>query len=117
MPFDQSTYQPEVKDEVLDTLVKAREWLSDPAHWHKGSHGVRGLDGKYAATCAWGALGLVLGQAQMKVPMHIQEYLHSQVPGRRFASVMQFNDHPDTTHADILGVFDRAIAARKAEAR
>jgi hypothetical protein len=27
--------------------------------------------------------------------------------------VYAFNDHPDTTHADIMALFDRAIAAQE----
>ncbi|MEL6388391.1 MAG: hypothetical protein AAFR00_13655 [Pseudomonadota bacterium] len=43
-----------------------------------------------------------------------RKLLVQALPGE-LASVVSFNDDPDTTHADILALFDRAIAAAEAE--
>jgi hypothetical protein len=37
------------------------------------------------------------------------------VPGSAIKDIWDFNDAPETTLADVVGVYDRAIAARRAE--
>lgn len=96
-------------DPVLDVLVKARAWLDDPAHWLQGAYGdfAGTCDGP---TCAWGALWkfTLNDSATEFAALSILE-------GLAGVHVPHFNDAPSTTHADVLALFDRAIASRKAE--
>ena len=85
------------KDEVLERLILGRErvrkgWCQRRLH----------IDGRYCiigATCA---------EKDATGTLALCEILRI-VPGR---SAMLYNDHPDTTQADAIALFDRAIAAR-----
>ncbi len=102
-------------DPVLDTLVKAREWLSDPAHWCQGhlildANGIDcGMTEAPAASCAWGAINLAKGCTSGSSS---EEYalLESLCGHER---LQYFNDADATTHADVLALYDRAITARR----
>lgn len=90
-------------DPAVETLRKARDWLSDPAHWTKCSTGSHG-----GPTCAIGAIerfnrGSWWGRATW--------LLSAQLPPMKGTCIINFNDDPSTTHADVLALFDRAIAA------
>lgn len=112
MPFDSTNYQP--NDEVLDVLVKARANIADPSRWMKlgpaHTSGMRGncIVGHTGRLCDTSALAQAVALA---LAAHLPDER-----SRRFASaVWVFNDHPATTHADVLALFDRAIAGRVAE--
>jgi hypothetical protein len=99
--------------DARELLRHARELLSDPTHWTKGAE-ARAEDGdecgiEYAACwCADGAMrcaALRYGRAAWREAKPTIECL---VPG--LVGLEQFNDMPATTHADVLALFDRAIA-------
>lgn len=87
-----------------DVLKDAREWLSDPEHWCKGSLGSR----EEGHTCLLGALltssrpDTEEEQAAVTVVIKIIRALYGR-------STLGFNDDPDTKHEDVLKVLDAAI--------
>jgi hypothetical protein len=135
MPFDATRFEGEVlraedgpsggplqthnrigDDVLLRALISARHRLDDPSRWnHSGGYfevfgmGVMACTDATAA-CAVGSVRIVTGDDN-----RIWERawdLFDDLLGR---SVFAFNDHPTTTHADVLALFDRAIASRRAE--
>lgn len=101
----------------LEQLRRAREHLSRPEQWFQGAASSRAdnpmqgaLDG--FPCCAVGALRWAMGAVASDG--EARKLLVQALPGE-LASVVSFNDDPDTTHADILALFDRAIAAAEAE--
>ena len=108
-----------------EVLVKAREWLSDPARWWRKDFTPVGCSRlqEAPATCAWGACMRAAGQREA----HQSESPFSSGAVRLLAAtltgtnnpldVSDFNDDPSTTHADVLALFDRAIASRKESSR
>lgn len=101
-----------------DILRKAKAHISEPDMWHKGAYsdsddGDEGESGAIAGQpcCAVGALIFVVGR---EVPSLV-DHLRAALPeGKKHYYVAAFNDAPDTTHADIMALFDRAIAAAEA---
>lgn len=105
MPFDQSSYQP--TDPVLKCLQDARQWLSDPAHWVKGHYNAGD------ASCAHGAVCRIGLSTDLTIKAwHLLDEACPLGTPNPFTPI--FNDDPTTTHADVLALFDRAIAARRA---
>lgn len=94
-----------------DILVRGRQLIEDPRHWTKGRF-ARYADGQEAfyaspeATC-WCSLGAVFKAAwefqESRYDAH--SALQSCLGGKM--TVGQFNDR--STHAEVLGLFDRAI--------
>ena len=127
---------------VLEILQGGRDHLADPARWHKGSYfdrtyaaNVLKLDGEDldASTavpmgcpaCAMGALAAKTGVLcwSFHFPNKTETTanqtlallaLRAALPPS-IAWIPDYNDDPKTTHADILALFDRAIAAVQAE--
>lgn len=113
-PFDQQQFEveaPVIVDPVIDVLEQAKARISTPDKWCKNV-----LYDEQGARCILGAL-----QATSDCPG--DEMWHSHfLPAFRLinafvptGNMVDFNNDPATTHADILTLFDRAIAARKAE--
>ncbi|WP_424974222.1 DUF6197 family protein [Dinoroseobacter sp. S124A] len=95
---------------TLEVLRAARAHLSDPARWYRGDFCESDWDGPkgQAPCCALGAVGLfACGKGSA------YEALQAVLPEPR-GSVTFYNDAPSTTHADILALYDRAIAAEEA---
>jgi len=98
---------------VADVLRAARAKIAEPEHWAKGADALNAA-GKWAdplsadavSWCAIGALG-VSGRYWMQAC----DLMESLLPDSCDRDVARFNDDPTTTHADILALFDRAIAA------
>lgn len=90
----------------------AREILSDPKRWRKGSFGFIG-----EAVCALGALGVAAtGTVQGCYSVHHAHPLSKalalvddHVPGG--VTIQEYNDAIGTTHADILNLFDKTLAS------
>jgi hypothetical protein len=99
---------------TLEVLRAARAYISDPEHWYKGGYGYRGR------SCA---LGACIRMSKHSWP-EAQGALNRAVPDWwRVVSeetcrnpITTYNDRPQTTHADILALFDRAIAVEEAKA-
>lgn len=99
---------------TLETLIAARELLSDPARWTKGQW-ARDKDGRMAkhegaavCFCAVGAIWSVVGGCAItEAETILCDVVQSTT---RFTNIPGFSDHPKTTHAAVLKVFDAAIA-------
>jgi len=94
---------------VRDDLIAARALIDTPEKWHRGS--MASFDGK--CLCAMGAIRNVLraqGYTHWISRTPLYQNLRAALP-RGFNQVPTFNDDPSTTHADIMALFDRAIAA------
>lgn len=121
MPFDQQDFQPlsiepRCNDPVLQILQDARQLLSDPARWCKDALESNG------AVCARGALfnarkgySLSWDGWPSKVHARADRFLAKHIPPAFGGSLPFFNNSDSTTHADVLALFDRAIAACLAE--
>jgi hypothetical protein len=98
-------------------LTAARALISHPAHWIKKTSGTK-ANGKpdnsdnlseAVCFCALGALWRAgddcrSSQAEAVLNMIVRTTT-------RFDNPVSFNDDPSTTHADVLRVFDLAVAA------
>jgi hypothetical protein len=82
--------------EHLDKIDRVIDLLASPAKWCKGSE--RNRAGQY---CIRGAL-IAVGGLELLEPA-ILGAIH-QLAGRGFRRIEEFNDHPRTTHAQVLKV-------------
>lgn len=94
---------------VKENLIAARALIDTPEKWGKGKYEVS--SGCY---CAMGALGMAGHGDVIMFTDEEASALRAGMPSGYF-SITRFNDRPNTTHADILALFDRAIAACTAE--
>lgn len=117
---------------VLDVLKAARAKIEDSKHWIKGNsaqtpNGETSWDihsreferlskNPDCAFCAAGAVGAVAaGPYSNPITYRRAIYaLREHIPSD-FDDIASFNDHAKTTHADILALFDRAIATEEAK--
>jgi hypothetical protein len=97
MPFDGVGF---VANESVDKLDAVIDLLGTPERWCKGA--LRSHDGRY---CIRGAIRAVNG-AELLEPAILQAI--GQVAGRRFRRIEAFNDHPTTSHDQIVAVLARA---------
>lgn len=97
---------------VKENLIAARALIDTPEKWGKGSKSFpldTGYDGK--CLCAHGALFQALSGNWGRSADVVTTALWRVLPNGDWRTTPDFNDHPDTTHADIMSLFDRAIAA------
>lgn len=93
---------------VADDLVAAKAMIEEPANWTKHPKSLSPM-------CAYAAV-MVACQGPMPAghterSLRAQEALSLAMGQSPFGTdVIAFNDAPDTTHADVLALFDRAIA-------
>jgi len=95
-----------------EALVAARELIADERNWIKEDYN-RVVDGRQCY-CADGAL-----LAARRAPLLEEDFLDLPYSLARRAlssaspigTIIDYNDAPETTHADVLAMFDRAIAA------
>lgn len=119
MPFD--GYQSRYGD--IERLLDARSRIAEPSHWIKRAF----KSGN--SYCTVGALMAACGNDGMKalgsVEGRLVKLLANELPRRQRIRwrmtfqpaqwvVMAFNDDPKTVHADVLALFDRAIARLEA---
>ena len=105
MPFDGVGFASPRSLEQIDAVI---ERLGTPEKWCKGA--LRSHDGRY---CIRGAVRAV-GGAEVLEPVILQAI--GEVAGSRFGRIESFNDHPNTSHAQVIAVLERArdnIAAGK----
>jgi hypothetical protein len=101
---------------VLDILIRARKLIEAPERWTKGAMARNSVGARVSAYapdaicfCAQGALKKAsdwddhLSQAALRLNRAIT------IP----VGYITYNDEPETTHADILALFDRAIEAER----
>lgn len=107
---------------ALKVLRKARDALAKgwtQGHWALNKNGdeVESISPEACFFCTIGAVDHALGNASEAIfceVFEIQNFLVSSLPDsckRREDSddLIDYNDHPDTTHEDVLALFDRAI--------
>lgn len=112
----------------LNTLIKARELISDPAGWNKWDF----FNPEYAyeggtqicSRCAWGALIEADAIAKGVEPSFLPKSEGNAYDAKTFIekhlldndlSLPEFNDRDDIKHEDVLRLFDRAIILARAE--
>lgn len=105
-------------DEVLNVLVKARAKIANEGDWCNSGPGDAEIT-FCAAVAIRVSAGFVVGGGPQP-EAHIlwseaQSALEAVLCG--FRDVPDFNDAPTTTHADVLALFDRAIATRMSEGK
>ncbi len=96
MPFDGLAF---VDQESLDRVERVIDLISTPAKWCKGSE--RNRAGQY---CIRGAM-IAAGALDTLEPIILQS-IH-ELAGRHFRRIEEFNDHPRTTHGQVVEVLDR----------
>jgi hypothetical protein len=97
MPFDGAGFSYNESLQKLDTVIHL---LETPDRWCKGA--LRSHDGRY---CIRGAIRAVSGSDVLE-PAILNAI--GQVAGRRFRRIEAFNDHPNTTHDQVVAVLARA---------
>jgi hypothetical protein len=100
-----------------DILRAARAKIERPECWTKGTparnkSGRRVLPSSRSATC-WCSLG-ALGAVALAWS-RAEHFLVDAIPHPYVSSIITYNDAGSTTHADILALFTRAIAAAEKE--
>lgn len=96
---------------LANDLRAARALIDAPERWTKG---VFCLDGKYCALGAALAVSIPGLPIELALSDAVPASFHNYGWHLRIVRIVRFNDAPATTHADIMALFDRAIA--KAEA-
>ena len=96
---------------VRDNLIAARKLIEREDKWGKGEYEYQGF------MCAIGAIAAVqCGSPGSAERSEDGKALASALPDdmeKHTFYVTIYNDAPETTHADILALFDRAIAAQE----
>ena len=97
MPFDGVETISPASPHKIDAVI---DLLSTPDKWCKGA--LKSHDGRY---CIRGAVRAV-GAAEVLEPA----ILHAigEIGGQRFRRIESFNDHPNTSHDQVMSVLYRA---------
>lgn len=113
MPLDATGYLPQrvlTEDEARDLAIlkAARHRIRHRWMWWGGMSSLRGaMAFFYGGSCAMQAVKRTTRWD--KDARHVvYERLRAQLPRRM--TIADYNDAPSTTHADILALYDRAIA-------
>lgn len=104
---------------ALEIVKNTRKYFTDPSKWDKGHYHQYRDDG---SEC-YCLMGRIYQEARWKdripneftpeVPIIVQ-WLHDEFDDPSLA-VIEWNDNPATTHADILDILDRVIAKKEKE--
>ncbi len=92
---------------VKENLIAARALIDTPEKWGKGDDLANGGSCVMLA-CSHVGRGPSLAFEDMRSALIKALPAGAPLIG---PAVVRFNDHPDTTHADIMALFDRAITA------
>lgn len=101
-----------MESQLIKDLTAMRELLAVPERWTKGVF-ARGKSGKpvmadgRAAVC-WSVGGAFWRVVRKQTKKEVFDALRATLLPD-FGTIYDYNDHPDTTHADILAWIDRAI--------
>ncbi len=104
---------------ILQALIAARAKIDAPEKWTKGAH-ARDSEGKVVDIlsrnacrfCADGAFRS-LGEPWRWWIAREELVRATQLCPAEETEIIRFNDAPATTHADIMALFDRAIATER----
>lgn len=103
-----------MKQPTADTLRKAKALISDPKNWNTDGNYFKGGDPSTECMCVYGALSTAMGIG-IGIAHTNDTILHDASMGLFRMDPVKLNDHPDTTHADIMALFDRAIELAEKE--
>ncbi|MGO7308731.1 hypothetical protein ACCS91_33290 [Rhizobium ruizarguesonis] len=101
-----------------EILTAGRELLSNPDHWTKGvlardkkGESIGPFDPKASCFCTIGAIHKVVGPQQSELKRQVVGYLIEALDTvhKVSAVVSAFNDHPKTSHEQVLELWDKAI--------
>jgi hypothetical protein len=98
MPLDSTGYEGRI--EALDKIDKVIDLLSDERSWCK-----RQLQTHDGRRCLLGAMMAVEATAVLKAPILVAI---EQVTDCDYLRIELFNDHPKTTHAQVMAVLHQA---------
>ena len=90
---------------TLTIVTAARKIIADPDMWYKGDYTPSGKWDTDEPCCAIKRAAYVIDVDPLDVLRGIMAFTPDQVV------ICDFNDADSTTHADVLAVFNRAIAA------
>jgi hypothetical protein len=103
---------------TVDLLRAARAKIERPECWTTKYYAHDATGGECEASAreavCWCALGAVKSVTTHGCFHTLWELLRAQLP-HGSVSISTYNDAPSTTHADILLLFDRAIAAAESK--
>jgi len=110
----------------LRFLTQMRRHLTPPDMWMKGNYSHRGIQGAEAGDpcCLYGCMYYVRNQnrfegpegmtgSELFVAVDMIINMHIAPPGERSPGIPDFNDDPNTTHADVMAMLDECIAAEE----
>ncbi|MBC2806583.1 hypothetical protein C3Y94_025875 [Rhizobium ruizarguesonis] len=101
-----------------EILAAGRELLSNPDHWTKGApardrkgESIIPYDPKATCFCTIGAIHKVVGPQQLELKRQVVGYLIEALDtGHKVSAILSaFNDHPKTSHDQVLELWDKAI--------
>ena len=99
------------------TLIKARGLIDEPSKWTKlawarNSRQISCAMDNSDAQCFCLGSSLILASPPLE-PKIVNVEIENQLPiiNGKVPTIAEYNDHPDTTHADIMNLFDKAIEA------
>lgn len=115
-------------DGVVGVLLRARSIIAEEKNWTKGCYARTGSGDEISphlasasSFCALGAIRRAAGENTQCHGAAAHRALHGAALQLYFTrigtSVPEFNDHNSTRHADVLEVFDHAIAAEMAKVK
>jgi len=103
---------PEEKEQIINTFKEARNLISDPKRWTKetsarGCYGltIHPLEKRATCWCSFGAIERVVSDNNQRL-VHDICWLTKYIG----MSYIKYNDLPETTHEDIMKMFDGTIA-------
>ena len=101
------------EESVAAILTKARGLIDEPSKWCRYADMLDENGDETAnpanAVC-FCVSGAVWAANDCSSKLLVSDLLNEFLPVP-FNSFVEYNDHPDTTHADIMALFDRAISA------
>lgn len=102
--------------ETVDVLRRARDHIAQPGQWFQGDYSADESSPPLGAVagmpcCAYGAIMWVL-QKPDEHPrvLEADRFLYLALGGDCNATIDEWNDAPGRTQADVVALFDRAIA-------
>lgn len=104
---------------TIEVLRQARSLIDTPGKWCQGSYGEGPDPFDYSQRCAFGAFcdartELGLDGTARDTALDYSLASKDAWDYRHTGSYVTFNDHPDTTHQDIMDLFDKAIKIAEA---
>ena len=104
--------------ETKAILVRARELLSDPKSWTQDvmARSVRGTpvvthSKRARSFCVEGAIERAGLKTTRKVRERARRIVYEKIASSTFVNITLWNDAPQRTHAEVLALLDKAIAA------